>query len=136
MLTVVYQDWLFDTFRGRIAHDAIEVGVMLVTAEYVPDPAKHARRSDVTGEVVAEGYAAGGVKTASKLKRGTGGIEIVLGGARWAESSITAHGAVYFVRRGKAADDELILYVGFDGDVISSNGAFSLGESTIPIHKA
>jgi hypothetical protein len=58
-------------------------------------------------------------------------VDISLGGATWANATITARYAVYYKARGGAATaDELVAVNDFGADVASTAAAFALAAST------
>lgn len=129
----IYASALVDGLTRRIDFASDKFGVLLVTSAYKFNRA-HRRRSDISNEVVAEGYAPGGILAAVKLASDDilGRIDITLGAARWDDSSIAARGAVYYKRRGgKPADDELIAYIHQASTVVSQNGPWTLPESIL-----
>lgn len=136
MVSLVYDSMVDDMAKGHIAFDSDNFRVMLVTSAYVPDKAAHTRRSDITAEVSGAGYSAAGQDIAVTVSTDTVAerTNIALGGADWPASTITAAGAVYYVRRlGLANQDELVAYIDFGGDIVSVAGSFSLQPSTVRI---
>src|SRR5215216_8167405 len=106
---------------------------MLVTSTYTVDK-DHDFRNDITNEVSGTGYSAGGTAATCTVTRDTANdrIDISLGSASWASSTITARGAVYYVARGGASSaDEVIAYIDFGADITSTAGTFSLTASTL-----
>jgi hypothetical protein len=101
---------------------------MLVDATYVPDRAAHAKRSDVTGEVVGSGgYTAKGQPVALTLSSNPANHKRSwsFSSPSWSSASITARAVIiYNFRGGVASSDELVAYVDFGMDVISVNGSF------------
>jgi hypothetical protein len=134
--SIAYDSTVDDMAKGTIAFATDSFKVLLVTAAYTPDKAAHARRSDITGEVIGAGYTAGGaaagvIVTTDLVEHHT---DIALGGASWPTSTITAAGAVYYDSRGgPPEDDELVAYIDFGGDIISVSGNFALEPSTVRI---
>lgn len=134
MASIIYNSALADEANGAINFGTDTFRVMLVTNTYVENSDTHTKRSDVTNEVVGTGYTAGGeiaTVTVSAVDTVNDRVDITLGSASWPTSTITAAGAVYYKARGGAATaDELVAYVDFAGDVVSSAGTFSLTAST------
>jgi hypothetical protein len=59
-------------------------------------------------------------------------VEITIGAASWATSTITARKAVIYKSRGGASSaDELVCVIDFGSDVVSTAGTFTLTASTI-----
>jgi hypothetical protein len=134
MASLIYNSFWDDVIRGIIDVDAVTVKVMLVTSSYAENKDTHTKRSDVTNEVSGAGYTAGGVTSAVTVTKDTANdrVDIALGQVSWANSTITARKAVYYVSRGGAASaDELIAVNDFGSDVVSSGGTFTLNASTV-----
>jgi hypothetical protein len=120
-------EWIGD---GTIDLDTDDIYVALVTSSYTFDKDAHDFFNDITNEVVGTGYTAGGQALASK----TVGVdntddEGVFNSAAlsWATSTITARGMVFYKKRGGASSaDELIAYVNFGADKVSTGGTFSI----------
>jgi hypothetical protein len=108
-------------------------GVMLLDGSHIPDEALENRR-DIDGEVSAPGYTQGGQTAHVKVfTTEDGETEIVLGGAAWPTSTITARYAVYYRKSGMPARDALVALVDFGADIRSINDLFSLTDSEIAI---
>jgi hypothetical protein len=136
MPSIIYDSMVDAMASGSIAFATDSFKVLLVNATYTPDKAAHTRRSDINGEVIGDGYTAGGlsigvVVTTDLVENHT---DIALDGATWPASTITARGAVYYDSRGGApGNDELICYIDFGADIVSSAGNFILEPSTVRI---
>jgi hypothetical protein len=136
MASIIYNSFLDDVFRGNIDCDTDTFYVLLVTSSYTEDKDVHDKRDDVTNEVSGTGYTAGGVAATVTVTKDTANdrIDVSLGSASWASSTITARKAVYYKRRGGAASaDELVAVNDFGSDVITSSGTFTLNASTVRI---
>lgn len=136
MTSIVYNSCIDDQARGNIIFASDTFKALLVTASYAPNKDTHLKRSDVTNEVSGAGYAAGGLTATVTVTKDTVNdrVDTSLGAVSWASSTITAAGAVYYKSRGGAASaDELVAYVDFGGNVISTNGTFALSASTLRI---
>jgi hypothetical protein len=128
MANVLFDSFLRDQMNGSIDLDTDTIRVLLVTAAYTPNRATHTKRSDITNEVVGTGYTAGGAALANKTvtadttnHRGVFDAD----DASWAASTITARAAVlYKARGGASSSDELIGYVDFGANVVSTAGNF------------
>jgi hypothetical protein len=135
MASVIYNSFLDDEARALIDLDAgTNIGVMLVTSSYVENVDTHLDRADITNEVSGTGYTAGGktALTATVVKNtGSDNVVITLPSTSWTTATITAAGAVYFLDTGVAANDRLIAYNDFGGDVSSTAATFTLNSSTI-----
>jgi hypothetical protein len=129
MASLVYDSLVDGLAAGTFAFGVDAFRVMLVSG-YVPDKANDTDRADVTGEVTGAGYTAGGASVVTNVSNAAADkTDIDLGGATWADSTISATGAVYY----SAGSDQLVAFVDFGGVVSSLNGAFSLSASTITI---
>lgn len=136
MASIIYNSFLDDVFRGNIDCDTDTFYVLLVTSAYTEDKDVHDKRDDVTNEVTGIGYTAGGVAATVTVTKDTANdrIDVSLGSASWASSTITARKAVYYKRRGGAASaDELVAVNDFGSDVITTAGTFTLNASTVRI---
>jgi hypothetical protein len=136
MASLIYNSALDDEARALIDFDTDTFQCLLVTATYAPNKDTHTKRSDITNEVVGAGYSAGGTAATVTVTKDTANdrIDISLGAVSWPASTITARGAVYYKSRGGAASaDELVAYIDFGADIISTNGTFSLTASTLRI---
>lgn len=136
MASIIYNSFLDDVFRGNIDCDTDTFYVLLVTSSYTEDKDVHDKRDDVTNEVSGTGYTAGGVAVTVTVTKDTVNdrIDVSLGSASWASSTITARKAVYYKRRGGAASaDELVAVNDFGSDVITTAGIFTLNASTVRI---
>jgi hypothetical protein len=135
MASLIYNNALFDQLKGGIDFDTDTFKCMLVTSSYAPNKDTDNRRDDVTNEVVGTGYTAGGTAatvTVNAIDTVNDRVEVTLGAVSWPTSTITARGAVYYKSRGGAASaDELVAYIDFGADIVSSGGTFSLSASTV-----
>jgi hypothetical protein len=127
---------LHAALKGDLDFDTVTVKVMLVTSSYTENP-DHDFRDDITDEVAGTAYVAGGETatcSVSAIDTANNRVEVSLGGASWATSTITAAGAVYYVARGGASSaDELIAFNDFGGNITSTAGTFTLNASTLRI---
>lgn len=136
MASIIYNSFLDDVFRGNIDCDTDTFYVLLVTSSYTEDKDAHDKRDDVTNEVTGPGYTAGGVAATVTVTKDTANdrIDVSLGSASWASSTITARKAVYYKRRGGLASaDELVAVNDFGSDVTTTSGTFTLNASTVRI---
>ena len=133
MASFVFNSVLRDEAIGNVDYDTDTFKVMLLTSAATPNKDTWAKRSDVTNEVTGTGYTAGGAAatvSVGSVDTANDRVEITLGGASWANSTITARYAVYYKSRGGAATaDELIAVNDFGSDVTSTNGTFTLNAS-------
>jgi hypothetical protein len=136
MPSLIYNSFFEDLARGAIDLDTDTVWVMLTTSGYSENKDTHLKRSDVTNEVSGTGYTSGGQSVTVTVTKDTVNdrLDVSLGSASWASSTITARKAVYYKRRGGAATaDELVMVNDFGGDVSSTAATFTLNASTLRI---
>lgn len=135
MASLIFNSGLDDAVRNLVDFDTDSFKCMLVTSAYTPNKDTHLKRSDVTNELaVAGGYVAGGFAATVGVTKDTANdrIDISLGGISIPASTITARGAVYYKSRGGAASaDEIIAYIDFGSDIISTAGTWALTASTL-----
>jgi hypothetical protein len=129
-------DLIYNSFSEDLANGDITAAgpfkMLLVTSSYTPDKA-HADRSDITNEVSGTGYTAGGKTVACTVTTGADKTILTFAAETWPESTITARGAVVYLDDGTAANDLLVFYNDFGGDVSTSATTFSVGASTIEL---
>jgi len=130
MANVIYNSFKRDIQNGSIDLDTDDIKVMLVTSTYTPNIDTHTKASDITNEVVGTGYTAGGVSLTTKAVTADNTNDLGKFDAddvTWATSTITARGAVIYKSRGGASSaDELVAYLDFVSDKISTAGNFNL----------
>jgi hypothetical protein len=130
MADVIFNSFKRDIINGALDLDTDTIKVMLVTSSYTADQDAHTKRSDITNEVSGTGYSAGGSALANKAvtvdntdNEGVFDADDVT----WSTSTITARGAVLYKSRGGASSaDELLCYIDFGSDKISSAGNFTI----------
>ncbi len=130
MADVIYNSFKRDIMNGAIDLDTDTINVMLVTSSYTPNQDSHTKRSDVTDEVSGAGYSTGGSALASKVvsvdNTDNEGV-FTAADLAWTTSTITARGAVLYKARGGASSaDELIAYIDFGSDKVSTAGTFTI----------
>jgi hypothetical protein len=135
MASLIYNSALEDEANGAINFGSDTFYAMLVTSSYTPDKDTHLKRSSVTNEVAASGgYVAGGFAATVTVTKDTVNdrVNISLGAISIPSATITARAAVYYKHRGGASSaDELVAYIDFGGDIVSTNGTFALSASTL-----
>jgi hypothetical protein len=133
--SLIYNSCLEDLAKGDIDFDTDTFKILLVTSTYTPDKDTHTRGDDITNEVTGSGYTAGGATSACTVTKDTANDKVTLGFASvsWATSTITAAAGVIYKSTGTAANDPLVAYIDFGGDVSSSGGTFSISASTITL---
>jgi len=103
------------------------IKVALTTSDYTPNQDTHDFFNDVTNEVTATGYTAGGATLASKALTVTANVVAMdAADVTWATSTITARRAVVYKSTGTASDDALLCWIDFGADVSSSSGDFTI----------
>lgn len=125
---------LYGSIYAKMANKEIDldtdtVKVALVTSAYTFDQDAHDYFNDITNEVTGSGYTAGGATLASKTvgyTAGTNTFKFDAADVTWANSTITARGAVVYVSTGVASTSPLLAYFNFGSDKISSGGDFDL----------
>lgn len=129
MANLIYNSFKRDIMNGSIDLDTDTIKCMLVTSSYTPVNT-HDKRDDVTNEVSGAGYTTGGATLASvTVSVDNTDDEGVFDAAdtAWTSSTITARGAVLYKSRGGASSaDELIAYIDFGSDQISTSGTFTI----------
>lgn len=136
MASIIYNSFLDDVAKGKIDMSTVTVKAMLVTSTYTENKDTHTTRADITNEITGTGYTAGGATATCTVTKDTTNdrIDISLGGATLASSTLTARKAVYYVSRGGAASaDNIIACNDFGSDVSTTNGTFTLNASTLRI---
>jgi hypothetical protein len=127
----------FDQFWGFLGDGTIvlatdPIHAYLLDGTYVPDKALHGTMADVTGEIVATGYTAGGVivpvSLSNTLTRRVYGFSSV----NWPGFTGSADAVVWALNRGgDPADDQLIGYRDFGGTVNMTAGTFTVADAAI-----
>ena len=130
MASALYNSFKRDIMNGAIDLDTDTIIVMLVTVTYSQDIDAHSKRSDITNEVTGTGYTAGGAALANKAVTADNTDNEGVFDAddlAWTTSTITARGAVLYKARGGASSaDELIAYIDFAADKVSTAGTFTI----------
>lgn len=129
MADVIYNSFKRDIMNGSIDLDTDTIKVALVTSSYTPDQDAHDKFDDITNEVSGTGYTAGGATLANKAvtadntdNEGVFDADDV----SWTTSTITARGAVIYKSTGTASTSNLICYIDFGSDKVSSASTFSI----------
>lgn len=136
MASLIYDSFLQDAVTGAIDVDSDTFYVMLLSASYTPNKGTHNRRDDLTNEITATGYTAGGkaATVTTSLDTTLHKLTITLGSADWTAFSGTARYAAYYKRRGGASSaDELVALNDFGTDVTITGTTFALAVSTVTI---
>lgn len=133
MASFLFNSILDDNARGLVDFDTDTFKIMLVTSSYTPNKKTHSRRSSVTNEVSGTGYTAGGATTTVTVTPDNTNdkVTVTFGTVSWPGSTLTARGAVVYKSTGTAANDPVVGYIDFNGDITSTGGTFSISPSTI-----
>ena len=132
MASFVYNSVLTDLVNNDIDFGVDSFKMMLVTSSYTASKASHDKRNDVTNEITGTGYTAGGNAVTCTLSDDTNKKILTFGAVSWPSATFTTAGAVIYKARGGASSlDELVFYLDFNGDVISTGGTFSISASII-----
>jgi hypothetical protein len=127
MANVIYNAFKKNISNGGIDLDTDTIKVALVTSAYTPDQDAHEFFSSVTNEVVGTGYTAGGATLAGKTvtQDNTGNTGVFdANDVTWSASTITARGAVIYKSTGVAGTSQLVAYIDFGADKVSTSGDF------------
>lgn len=111
-------DWASDTVK-----------VALTTSGYTPDQDAHDFFNDVTNEVSATGYTAGGAALGSKTvsyDTATNETRLDAADVSWTAASFTCRYAVVYKDTGTASTSPLLGYVDFGGDETVASGTFTI----------
>lgn len=133
MASLIYNSLMYDGLTGAVDIDTDTFKIMLVTSAYSASKA-HSKRNQVTNEVSGTAYTAGGqtIVPTIAVSNTTNALTITIPQATWSASTITARGAVVYKARGGAASaDELVCYVDFMQDIVTSNQPFIAQQSTL-----
>lgn len=135
MASFIYNSCVEDLANNNIDFGADTFKLMLVTSSYTADKDAHDRRNDVTNQVEGSGYTAGGATTTCSIVRDDDDDKLVIAfsAVTWETATITARGGVIYKSTGTAADDPLVGYIDFGGNVSSTAASFSVGISTITL---
>ena len=136
MASLIYNSFWNDLGKGNVNPDTDTIKVMLVTNAYTENKDSHSKRSDITNEITATGYTAGGatcsvvVATDNATDRTTYTFQSV----NWPGFSGTSAGAVYYKSRGGASSaDELIAFDDFGTDVTITSATMVVADSVITV---
>ena len=118
--------------RGELDFDHGQFAVVLVNDKFRARASRYKYYLDLTEEVEGLGYIKGGSPVEVSVQHEGEDLNVVLGGADWPRSTLTARGAVYYAQ----SSGLLIAYIGFSGDVVSTFGRFRLTSSVIVFHNS
>ena len=133
MASVLYNSFFRDLLKGDIDFDTATVKAMLTTNSYTENK-DHDRRDDITNEITATGYTAGGVTltpVVSAVDTTNDRVTLTLPAATWSAFTGTARRLIYYVSTGTASADPLIACVDFGADVTRTAQTFEVNAATI-----
>ena len=132
MASLVFNTGLNAALTGAVDFDTDTFNIMLVTSSYTADKDAHEDRADVTNEVSGTGYTTGGSASAVTVTKDNTNdrIDVDFADVSFSNATITAAGGVIYKSTGTAANDTLIAYLDFGGDVSSTNGTFTVSVTT------
>lgn len=134
MASFFYDSFWDDLVHGLITPSTDTFYLMLTTGTYAPSKSGHAKRSDVTNEVVGTGYTAGGAAATVTVTAASGNADLELvnmADVSWTTATITAAFAVLYKHRGGASTaDNLVFVIDFGGNFTSTAGTFTVHMST------
>jgi hypothetical protein len=131
--SVLYTSFFRDLLKGDIDLDTATVKAMLTSSSYAENR-DHDRRDDVTNEITATNYTAGGLTLTpviSAVDTTNDRVTLTLPAATWANFTGTARRLVYYVSTGTASADPLIACVDFGSDVTRTAQTFEVSASTV-----
>ena len=114
MASGIYPSFLEEVFKGNVNPHTGTFRVMIVGPGYTPLPLSHTRRSDITSEISATGYVAGGEVVDISVLRVDWTLTISVPATQWAAIASGAtgrRGIVYHSRGGLATVDELAVCI-------------------------
>jgi hypothetical protein len=129
MASLNFDSLFSDISTGAVVPSTDTFYAMLVTSTYSPNKGTHTRRSDVTNEVVGTGYTLGGaaVTLTAALDTSLHKETYTFSAVSWTTATITARACVIYKRRGGASSaDNLVAYVDFGSDIVSTAGTFAV----------
>jgi len=133
MASFVYNSMLTDLVNGDLDFAVDSFKLLLVGVGYTASKDGHDRRNDVSSEISGTGYTAGGNATTCTITNDTNKKILTFLSVSWPSATFTtAGGVIYKARGGASSADELIAYLDFSGEVVSS-GTFSVSTSVITL---
>lgn len=122
-------------FNEQLILSTATVYAMLLTASYTPNAA-HSFRSNLTSEVSAAGYVAGGILCTVTVTRDdtTNKTIVKFNGPIFPAATFTAQYVAFYQRLGGASNaDRVILIMNFGAPYSSGGNVFPVGDNTIEI---
>lgn len=130
----LYGKMFVSLFQGRINFITDPMYCMLVSSSYGPNQDSHQFVSDITGEVTASGYTAGGqqvtgISAAYEVIGSTKLLLITGGNLVWPTFTVDIgnprYGVLYMAPSGIGPTQQpLVGYINFEGDEIPADEAF------------
>lgn len=126
---------IYNSFKKKLIDNSTKINLetdtikcALVTSTYAPNIDSHDFFDDVTNEVSATGYTAGGNTLTVTVSQDNTDDEAVFDATdtSWASSSITARGAIVYKSTGVASTSPLICYIDFGADYTTVSGTFQI----------
>ena len=122
-------------FNEQLILSTATVYAMLLTASYTPNVA-HSSRSNLTSEVSAAGYTAGGIACPVTVTRDDTANKTIVkfNGPIFPAATFTAQYVAFYERLGGASSaDRVILIMNFGAPYSSGGNVFPVGDNTIEI---
>jgi len=134
MASLVYNHAVHQALTGGLDFDTDTFYMMLVSSSYTADKDGHEDRADVTNEVTGTNYTSAGKEVTVTVTddNANNRVDIDFDDLTWGTSTITAAGAVVYKSTGTAANDTLVAFLDFGGNVSSDGGDFTV-QTTSPI---
>lgn len=138
MASFIYNSFWDDLARGNIDLDTDTFWVMLLDSAGVAAANKdtHTKRSDLTGEITATGYSAGGKVVTVTVTQNLGSDRSLytFQTVNWTGFTGTAYGAAYYKRRGGAASaDNLVAINDFGAAVTLTSTTMVIADCIITL---
>lgn len=134
MASFVYNSVLTDLVNGDLDFAVDSFKLLLVGVGYTASKDGHDRRNDLSSEISGTGYTAGGNTTTCTITNDTNKKILTFSSVSWPSATFTtAGGVIYKARGGASSADELIAYLDFSGEVVSTGGTFSVSTSVITL---
>lgn len=128
---------IYNSYKGAVGkinwedNTNVSIKVMLVADTYTPDVDLHTTKGDIDAingaEVTGTGYTAGGQAVVNRsivIDNNTDYGKYDADDVTWANSTITARGAIVYFDTGTAGTSTLITYVDFVSNKSSNSGDF------------
>lgn len=135
MASFVFNKAVEEMVRGNLDFDGNTFKMALVTTAYTEtEKDGYDDRADLTSEVsgASQGYTTGGNAVTATVTPDDSTNQITIGfsDVSWTSATITAAGAVIYKSTGTAANDTVVAFLDFGGNVASTNGTFTVSVTT------